>query len=377
MDKAELLSEFESRVNKFEKYQSFIDKAKSQAGKFAAAVVDKVVADNEEKSMEVVGEIIPLMADMEGVISQLNADKETAQESAKDSTFKLEELELRHMIGDLTDEAFEGEAAEFKAVVESTEIAVSGIDEELVEFRSAIERWQELGGTAGVLGVDSGGAVDDEEIEVDDEGDEEILVDDGEDEEDIIMAADDDDDDADLDVDIEGFDGDEEGGGQSEGSGQSESISLAEDLSVVFEEDDDDDDAGDGFEVGDLDILGDDEEIELEAGEAPEDDDEDDDKPRRAVLLYQEGTAEEQIYPFTGEVMSLGRGRDNDVQVKNDSKVSRYHCKLYRRGPNFYIEDNKSANGTLVNGELITERRLFGGEEVIIGETFFRFRILD
>ncbi len=44
---------------------------------------------------------------------------------------------------------------------------------------------------------------------------------------------------------------------------------------------------------------------------------------------------------------------------------------------NFYIEDNKSSNGSLVNGELITERRLFGGEEVIIGETFFRFRIMD
>ena len=134
------------------------------------------------------------------------------------------------------------------------------------------------------------------------------------------------------------------------------------------------DDSGseDGFAVNDLDLLGDDDSIDIE--ESAEDSD---DKPRRAVLLYQEGTAEEQIYPFTGEVMSLGRGRDNDVQVKNDSKVSRYHCKLYRRGPNFYIEDNKSANGTLVNGELITERRLFGGEEVIIGETFFRFRILD
>jgi len=134
------------------------------------------------------------------------------------------------------------------------------------------------------------------------------------------------------------------------------------------------DDSGseDGFAVNDLDLLGDDDSIDIE--ESAEDND---DKPRRAVLLYQEGTAEEQIYPFTGEVMSLGRGRDNDVQVKNDSKVSRYHCKLYRRGPNFYIEDNKSANGTLVNGELITERRLFGGEEVIIGETFFRFRILD
>ncbi len=349
MDKAELLSEFESRVNKFEKYQSFIEKAKSQAGRFAAAVVDKVIADNQEKSMEVVGEIIPLLSDMEGVIEQLNSEKETSQESAKDSTFKLEELELRQMIGDLTDEAFETEAAEFKAVVENTEITVAGIDEELVSFHAAISRWQELGGAAGVFTEEP----EEEEIIVVDD-DEPIAV--GGDSDEILEA-----------LDVEGFDGEEEGGG-----GHAESVSIAEDMSVVFEEDDD---GGDGFEVGDLDILGDDEEIELEAGDA--DDEEDDDKPRRAVLLYQEGTAEEQIYPFTGEVMSLGRGRDNDVQVKNDSKVSRYHCKLYRRGPNFYIEDNKSANGTLVNGELITERRLFGGEEVIIGETFFRFRILD
>ena len=97
---------------------------------------------------------------------------------------------------------------------------------------------------------------------------------------------------------------------------------------------------------------------------------------RRALLLYQEGTAEEQIYPFTGEVLTIGRGRDNDIQIKNDSKVSRFHCRLFRRGNTFYVEDNKSSNGTLVNGELITERRLFGGEEVIIGETFFRFRIM-
>jgi hypothetical protein len=100
------------------------------------------------------------------------------------------------------------------------------------------------------------------------------------------------------------------------------------------------------------------------------------DEGRRALLLYQEGTAEEQIYPFTGEVLTIGRGRDNDIQNKNDSKVSRFHCKLFRRNGSFYIEDNKSSNGTLVNGELITERRLFGGEEVIIGETYFRFRIM-
>lgn len=94
-----------------------------------------------------------------------------------------------------------------------------------------------------------------------------------------------------------------------------------------------------------------------------------------AFMLYQEGTPEEQIYPFTDDVVTIGRGRDNGIQIRNDSKISRYHCKVYRRTSNFYIEDNKSSNGTLVNGELITERRLFGGEKIIIGETFFKFQV--
>jgi len=354
MDRAELLSEFKSRVDKFEKFQTFIDKAKSQAGKFASQVVEKVVKDNTDKSIEVVGEIIPLMADMETVINEMEAEKEAAVEHAKDSKFKLEELELRHMIGDLTPEAFEDEAREHKEIVESTESEVQAIDEELGRFGGAIERWQELGTKAGMMPDASDNGVDEVEVEEEEEEEEEIEM--VEEEEDVDMSA---------------F---EEG--DRDGS-HVKSVSIAEDLSDVFDGDDAADD-DEGFEVGDLDILGDDEEIELEAGsEEDEEDEEDDDAPRRSVLLYQEGTAEEQIYPFTGDVMSLGRGRDNDVQVKNDSKVSRYHCKLYRRGPNFYIEDNKSANGTLVNGELITERRLFGGEEVIIGETFFRFRILD
>ena len=149
-----------------------------------------------------------------------------------------------------------------------------------------------------------------------------------------------------------------------------ESVSIQDDVSAVFE------DMAD-IEVGETDDV-----IEVEVGDAetvPVDavEEEVPAGERRAVLLYQEGTAEEQIHPFNGDQMQLGRGRDNDVQVKNDSKVSRYHCKLTRKDGNFYIEDNRSANGTLVNGELITERRLFGGEEVIIGETFFRFRILD
>ncbi len=81
----------------------------------------------------------------------------------------------------------------------------------------------------------------------------------------------------------------------------------------------------------------------------------------------------EQVYPFTGEVMSMGRGRNNDIQIKNDGKISRYHCRIFRRGDEFIIEDNKSSNGTLVNGKLVTRQRLDGGEQVQIGETRMTF----
>jgi len=97
-------------------------------------------------------------------------------------------------------------------------------------------------------------------------------------------------------------------------------------------------------------------------------------EPARWVLLYEEGTAEEQAFPILGDILTIGRGRDNDVQIKSDAKVSRFHCRLSFRGDHPWIEDLKSSCGTLVNGALITERRLFGGEEVVVGETFFRFR---
>ena len=90
-------------------------------------------------------------------------------------------------------------------------------------------------------------------------------------------------------------------------------------------------------------------------------------------LLVIPPDAPEQVYPFTGEVMSMGRGRNNDIQIKNDGKISRYHCRIFRRGDEFIIEDNKSSNGTLVNGKLVTRQRLDGGEQVQIGETRMTF----
>jgi hypothetical protein len=343
MEKAELLADFKAKVDLFEKYHGFIEKTQAQADKFAKAVVDKVIKDNTAKRDDVAADLVPLAIDIDGVIADLEREKEGVLEGQKGQKLALEEMELRKAIGELSDKDFDKETKGLQSDLKASDELIAGLDGELEKFNGEMDRWRGVGRQAGVL-TDSLVMMDEDDVPEIESVD--ILEPEAD-----IEAGDD--------VDVAGF--------RQEGV-RFEPGKQVDDVSVVFAEDD-----GEGaeikLEVGEMDTLLDE---DLEAIE-----EEGDDRPRRAVMLYQEGTAEEQIHPFTGDVLTLGRGRDNDIQVKNDSKVSRYHCKLYRRNGNFYIEDNKSANGTLVNGELITERRLFGGEEIIIGETFFRFRIMD
>lgn len=95
-----------------------------------------------------------------------------------------------------------------------------------------------------------------------------------------------------------------------------------------------------------------------------------------AVLVQSEGSPEERLYPLVGDQLTIGRGRENDIQLKRDLKVSRYHCKIYRKGTGFALEDMKSSNGSYVNGELAEVTTLTGGEEVVVGDSRFRFRVL-
>jgi hypothetical protein len=71
----------------------------------------------------------------------------------------------------------------------------------------------------------------------------------------------------------------------------------------------------------------------------------------------------------------IGRWPDNDLQVAWDHKVSRQHCRLLRQGTRWYVVDCGTTNGTWVNEEQILERRLFGGEELRVGDTVLRFEI--
>ncbi len=74
-----------------------------------------------------------------------------------------------------------------------------------------------------------------------------------------------------------------------------------------------------------------------------------------------------------GTRLTIGRGAENQLQISNDGRVSRFHCAIGFDEGKYYVIDQGSTNGTLVNGDLVKERRLFGGEIVAVGHSRFRF----
>jgi pSer/pThr/pTyr-binding forkhead associated (FHA) protein len=64
---------------------------------------------------------------------------------------------------------------------------------------------------------------------------------------------------------------------------------------------------------------------------------------------------------------TIGRGETNDLTL-DDGAASREHAVLEEKGGRFYIEDRKSKNGTLLNGQRITSHLLSNGDEIRIGE---------
>jgi pSer/pThr/pTyr-binding forkhead associated (FHA) protein len=72
-------------------------------------------------------------------------------------------------------------------------------------------------------------------------------------------------------------------------------------------------------------------------------------------------------YVFDKDIISIGRARDNDVVIENLA-VSRNHCRIRRKDDTYYLTDLNSANGTEVNGVVITKTQLENDDVVTIGK---------
>ncbi len=379
MDKAGLVARFKSELEDFQRHESFVAKAKSYADRFNPAVVQKVIADNRERMDDSATRLVEFAMEADALIAQLDADRAGVLRGGEDSRLAMEELDLRLAIGEIGEDEYLTPAADHRGALDSIDSRVAAIDADLADLRGVAAAWTALAEQHGYAGpaadepeeaLESSPAGFTAEAEAFEEEEEEPAED--------ALAGEDDS----GDLDIDGFDAEDEGRGVHVQDGTDR-----EDVSAVFERAqpaqpaevaepiDAPEDASEEaplFEAGDLADVGGDRLTFGAPSGAPASGLE-----RHAALVYQEGTADEVVHAIHAGTLTIGRARDNDVQVKNDSKVSRNHSRIFRRDDGYYIEDNKSANGTLVDGELITERRLFGGEEVIVGETFFRFRILD
>jgi pSer/pThr/pTyr-binding forkhead associated (FHA) protein len=108
-----------------------------------------------------------------------------------------------------------------------------------------------------------------------------------------------------------------------------------------------------------------------------------------ASLIIERGRSAGKQFPLSDEESQIGRwdadgGIFPDVDLDADdpeAKVSRRHARIMRRNGQYLIEDLGSTNGTFINrGRRLLpgdRQQLRDGDEIIVGKTFLRFRVVN
>ncbi len=92
-----------------------------------------------------------------------------------------------------------------------------------------------------------------------------------------------------------------------------------------------------------------------------------------AKLVVNPSSSQKREVSLPRTVLSIGRDPSNDL-VLPDAMVSRRHAVVEWRGGQFFIRDCNSSNGSLVNGDRVSERGLRDGDLVAIGTARLLFR---
>lgn len=75
-----------------------------------------------------------------------------------------------------------------------------------------------------------------------------------------------------------------------------------------------------------------------------------------------------------GEQNLMGRDWECRI-VLNDPQCSRVHAEIFHEEDGWWIRDNKSSNGTYVNGQSVEQARLVDGTQVKVGASSFTFNV--
>ncbi|HVF79384.1 MAG TPA: FHA domain-containing protein [Solirubrobacteraceae bacterium] len=80
-------------------------------------------------------------------------------------------------------------------------------------------------------------------------------------------------------------------------------------------------------------------------------------------------------FALTADVTHVGRGIAADVRL-DDHTVSARHAILVLRADRLRILDDRSTNGTVVNGRRIEEAELCDGDVVVLGRVVLTYRLI-
>lgn len=89
------------------------------------------------------------------------------------------------------------------------------------------------------------------------------------------------------------------------------------------------------------------------------------------VILRSESGEVLQEYPLDKLEMSVGRAPNSDILLSKDKLTSRRHATIHYENGHYVLRDERSANGTFVNGQQLDEMKpyvLQDGDQIGIGE---------
>ena len=97
----------------------------------------------------------------------------------------------------------------------------------------------------------------------------------------------------------------------------------------------------------------------------------------RASLLVINGPNRGTRYEIASDQdVVIGRSVGCSLRL-DDSEVSRQHARVFHSGQDFVLRDLSSANGTRVNGHVLTERVLCNGDNLQFGSSVLLFQIAE
>lgn len=75
------------------------------------------------------------------------------------------------------------------------------------------------------------------------------------------------------------------------------------------------------------------------------------------------------------DVLTIGSGARCGISLPNDPRLSPVHCRVEKTARGYWLRDEQSSTGTVVNGKRVTDVELKGGDVVMVGRTALKFNI--